>query len=943
MALTRFISEQAVLDLVASDFSYKPDNKIAINGDKLSSFPDSSMAHEHGFPASLVSALDNALSSPTHRTPIASGLSVIQFDNWVVANKFDDGGDGYGAVVFKSKFADPVTHKFDYIVAFRGTDGINAQDWFANLDLAGAVWARQSSRIVPYLLGVGNEKIDQATLGRIHFTGQSLGGGLAQYAAYTYAQQRKVADGRFSPSSISLITFNAFGGVRGLQALNTGQYDPTLLGGVDTAHFVIDNDIIHKLGAGDPKNLAAIGGSWHVNGASNTYQLNFAQKKDGRLVRTESGRVLKLDMVSAHRIEAGFYYGFDAFQDINPNFSRVDPVRIDYLDTQNSQSVGAALSRVANKGLTTEMSAGARLIVGLAAIGIAGQRAEVRKFSRALLDGWYASADVSWRKRLAFEILALPEAIRLMGNSLAKTAVATAVLAVGIETFGGLDQADKANIWSAVNSFLPTNRRVSAPSFILSQSIGEGDRALMYELTAVALASRGGETDIDAIINNPKQRDFARALAPVALDGQQLLNSFASGLDWIINVASYIQRNAALSGITGEALATFDLSLIDLLNSETTRLGVGDTAFQDRITAATSKFIREDLGWALANSRPDFTARYQLASLSAFFNTRLDFIQYDRIHEALESASRDPKFAAIRAAIGQALQPIEAAGQTIVIEESGANPFKSPTFDPDAGSAASSVLVEDGARSFTLYLPYAAGELGQKIRLSFSGDAANVLRVIIGGELVTPASGGVLINVSPGQRQESFAITTRGDFDTDEAVAVSATLLDANGNPTHKTNLELNLKLDARQETPASTPITGTDISPNHIIAPPGGATLQGWGFLEGGAGNDHLIGDRDTDWLTGNLGNNWMEGGAGGDVIILGQGEDYADGGAGFDLIGYFGADVYPESLVNMHRIGTLLGLMWGAQASLSEAGTHHEDHVHRGPWSRNQRRRWH
>jgi len=128
MALTQVINEQAILDLVASDFAYKRDDRIAINADKLQSLPDNAPGSEHGFPPSLVNGLDNALFSRTHRNFIGSGFSIVEFDNWIVAGKFNDDRDGFGAVVFKSRFADPVTNKFDYIVAFRGTDGLNAQD-----------------------------------------------------------------------------------------------------------------------------------------------------------------------------------------------------------------------------------------------------------------------------------------------------------------------------------------------------------------------------------------------------------------------------------------------------------------------------------------------------------------------------------------------------------------------------------------------------------------------------------------------------------------------------------------------------------------------------------------------------------------------------------------------------------------------------------------------
>src|SRR6185503_8892583 len=110
--------------------------------------------------------------------------------------------------------------KFEYIVAFRGTDGDDRQDWFANLDLAANVWRAHSAEVVNFLTGFQPEAGgDKPSLNVIHFTGQSLGGGLAQYAAYDFGLAVKDTNPGFR-SDISLTTFNAFGGVRGLQSLS---------------------------------------------------------------------------------------------------------------------------------------------------------------------------------------------------------------------------------------------------------------------------------------------------------------------------------------------------------------------------------------------------------------------------------------------------------------------------------------------------------------------------------------------------------------------------------------------------------------------------------------------------------------------------------------------------------------------------------------------------
>src|SRR5688572_26615842 len=101
MARTRAIAEQGILGLVASDFSYKEIDAIAVGVDTLKSFPDSAERDEYGFAMPLVNGLGNSATSPS-RNVVASagGPTVIDFTNWIVDEKFNDYGDGFGAVVF---------------------------------------------------------------------------------------------------------------------------------------------------------------------------------------------------------------------------------------------------------------------------------------------------------------------------------------------------------------------------------------------------------------------------------------------------------------------------------------------------------------------------------------------------------------------------------------------------------------------------------------------------------------------------------------------------------------------------------------------------------------------------------------------------------------------------------------------------------------------------
>src|SRR6185312_13384854 len=87
-----------------------------------------------------------------------------------------------------------------------------------------------------------------AFTGKIHFTGQSLGGALAQYAAYEYVLSHQGLTG-FSKANVTLTTFNGFGGVLGLEQ-NTGGYQSSVLADIGSnAHFYTEGDIVSRLGS----------------------------------------------------------------------------------------------------------------------------------------------------------------------------------------------------------------------------------------------------------------------------------------------------------------------------------------------------------------------------------------------------------------------------------------------------------------------------------------------------------------------------------------------------------------------------------------------------------------------------------------------------------------------------------------------------------------------
>ena len=453
MPIAPSMNVRSILDLIASDFAYK--NNVQ-KKDLLETHPDNEAADEAGFPSALSFVLGNEPLTQFEHTTNQIGINGVRLLQWEVVNVIQDASDGFGAVFLKSKLRGS-DGKFDYIVALRGTDGFNKQDWFANLDLASKVWDAHSAQVVSYLTNL-QETGDIPRLNRIHFTGQSLGGGLAQYAAYDFTRAMKDINPTFSRADITLTTFNAFGGVRGLQQLalldpTRGAYDPMLLRGVATAHYSIDNDFVHRLGAGNGP-ASAVGGSWHVNGASNTYRFGFRRFEDDIPV---AGPRNFLNIVEGHRIESGFYRGFER---TGSKVTGAEREVIAYIDSDTSRSLGAAFSRMGNRGFTTETSAAVRLAVGAAAMGMAGNSIEIAKAATALatarINGGEPGGAVEETGSL------LRSRSELLGRSERRRSDRfSALFASWLERHSELSGAQKSQAYAALNSFMPANRQIA--------------------------------------------------------------------------------------------------------------------------------------------------------------------------------------------------------------------------------------------------------------------------------------------------------------------------------------------------------------------------------------------------------------------------------------------------------------------------------------------------
>jgi hypothetical protein len=160
-----FDEEQlARLTLVACDQSYKG-GALGI-GEALALLPDSP-----GTPY--------ANTRPFYENQIASS-------GFVVAATVDHPHTGFKAVIYKNAATGEV------MVAFGGTDGTDAIDWQGNFQHYGwNQWDRGKAEYYTKL----NAVLGANFTGKLHFTGQSLGGALAQYAAYEYVRESTCTSG----------------------------------------------------------------------------------------------------------------------------------------------------------------------------------------------------------------------------------------------------------------------------------------------------------------------------------------------------------------------------------------------------------------------------------------------------------------------------------------------------------------------------------------------------------------------------------------------------------------------------------------------------------------------------------------------------------------------------------------------------------------------------
>jgi len=800
--------------LVACDQSYQPgpgsnappaNGTVIRVGDPLQPYPDNDATIDGGF--------NNQMPAQWYDLQLADGT---RFTDWRVEQRFDDRYSGFGATVYSRVAGDG---KRDYIVALQGTRGPNIQDWSGNLIYGWDKWTADTQGangpdLMVFLLSIGDIR-------NIHFTGQSLGGALAQYAAYDFIDNVSAAQPDIR-SRTTLTTFNGLGGVEALTQHasdpNRNGFNANLLSGVDTAHFVTDNDLVNRFGMGN------------LNGAGKEYVLRtVSTNDDGSPVTRSNGTFVKVTPIpAAHRIETGFYYTFNAAARNRANrmpldFTQAVAQPIQHLQIAGFANAGTAIAWASNKdgvNLTTAES-WARLVAAVLAGTAYGPRDQAAAMLRIVSQhigasmgselSEYATRSLGeWAPGLLSTFSQTPSGASLQEGALIAAAIIESANLLAARASGASEAVNlEPQIASLIEQMLTTvpagtgnfdlKTAESEARIILSGAAGANELHVRFVLkmawaaytflpsvgVSVVSATAQHLNEIAKLyINDPK--GFVVALAQFtatsvrdasggAVDPEAGMQRVAMALTQLSAVVLVEARNAARAAMAGAAEAQ---------------------RFYDDMVGYASDGIERVVN-AVANGYSELIVKRNDA-FEWGANTSRSLLT--ALAEWFKSAARGVTALVTKDAVRAA----QSAGQTLIVAPgTGPNPFGvlgqsgSVAVNPDG--AASAVLVERAGTVFTLYLPFDAGPGGQKVLLKVSGPNVATLRLLVGTE-VPNVNGTFTVTVPEGTRQLILAFTQQSDLDSDSVLELKAQFVDANGNPTHEEHLEATLTLDGEAE-----------------------------------------------------------------------------------------------------------------------------------------------
>jgi len=170
--------------------------------------------------------------------PFAVANQQLELGNYVEYQKFSNTGTGFNAYIFKGKN--------DYVVSFAGTNPKDLNDDLADISFGKIQWDAKGKDVGTVdgedVLRAIKEIKSEDSDARFIFTGHSLGGALAECAAYNYVK------GDINNSKdVEVITYNGLGGQALIESLGD-EYSPDVLSNVENTAFIAKGDVVSKLG-----------------------------------------------------------------------------------------------------------------------------------------------------------------------------------------------------------------------------------------------------------------------------------------------------------------------------------------------------------------------------------------------------------------------------------------------------------------------------------------------------------------------------------------------------------------------------------------------------------------------------------------------------------------------------------------------------------------------
>jgi Ca2+-binding RTX toxin-like protein len=876
MFVTQQLNELAKLALIASDTSYfTSTNSVPLGG-------------------ALAPFRDTLIYDILPQYPITPGFVKSSIDS---ASRND-------ALGFKFTAYSNISTK-EIIVAFGGTDGADPVDWTSNTELGWNQWEASRNLVFDYLRPL----VDAGT--KVHFTGHSLGGALAQYAAYEWIKkQSTVGDLDFNPdfdkTNVSLTTFNGLGGLKGLvdnlpsSGIQHAAYDSTVLQGLGlSGHFYVTNDLISRFGDG------------HVGG--DTFLLDFKSDRTNGV-----GQQYTYGLFDAHRIETGFYANLRPgalleFQ-VSPGTSPIA-----YLDVDSVQNVAALFGNLLNNKNLGLAESRFRLVGAVTAGLTIGSPGDVNRLTQAVITSLHDSGDLneSWFQTLSgVNWGAIFTPLRPVTGAISILSALGAVFTDAVEgAASGI-----STIFQAIGEYVGAGSRpdvtVTPPA---SPDVSSRQLQLQFE---TLMASIGG---------TPHLAELTASL-PSGLDPEALAAEILTGgVDWLQNMLAFIRDHANSAGQTPTQLAETTIQLATALNHRIDALQDVAPEEKNQLVVQLNAFTHETVA-GFANALPDFVQKIADVAFN-LGQTISDFADIQLIDQAWAGELNDPRLApSVKTAIEEAREIFQRAGQTVVIQSGvGANPFHTPGYVP--GGPSSATLEERLGEIFRLSLPFAAGTGGQRILLHLQGPQANQLSIATdeGAQTVGP-DGTVELIVPEGADQVRFTLIASDEVSADATVTLSATLVDEMGEATHETQVESVVSVTAfvgtgndgyEQSVEDYSYLTLADYAliegllaigaggflHQTLIGGQGPDAINYWQ----GFGDDTLYGNGGDDWISGGYGHDLLYGGDGDDQLLADpydyhpdpvatpgpllppptlDGKDYVDGGEGNDRIGGGGND---------------------------------------------------